>query len=142
MSNRKFQMKDQDWNTRIKKNTKNLSLWTMAWTLSMALATFGPKYIWEGENTLTVLGVILNALLGAGMIFANIRHLNGLDDLQKKIQLEAMGIALGVGIVGGLSYTLLDTTNLISQDAEISYLVILIGLTYLFSVLIGQKRYK
>lgn len=135
-------MKDQDWNTRIKKNTKNLSLWTMAWTLSMALATFGPKYIWEGENTLTVLGVILNALLGAGMIFANIRHLNGLDDLQKKIQLEAMGIALGVGIVGGLSYTLLDTTNLISQDAEISYLVILIGLTYLFSVLIGQKRYK
>ena len=76
------------------------------------------------------------------MIFANIRHLNGLDDLQKKIQLEGMAIALGVGIVGGLSYSLLDTTNLISQDAEISFLVILIALTYLFSVFIGQKRYR
>ena len=76
------------------------------------------------------------------MIFANIRHINGLDDLQKKIQLEGMAIALGVGIVGGLSYSLLDTTNLISQDAEISFLVILIALTYLFSVLIGQKRYQ
>ena len=135
-------MKNQDWKTQTKKNTINLALWTMAWTLSMALATFGPKFIWESENTLTVIGVILNALLGVGMIFANIRLLNGLDDLQKKIQLEGMAIALGVGIVGGLSYSLLDTTNLISQDAEISFLVILIGLTYLFSVLIGQIRYK
>jgi len=135
-------MKNQDWNTKMKKNIKNLALWTMAWTLSMALATFGPKFIWENENTLTVIGIILNALLGVGMIFANIRHLNGLDDLQKKIQLEGMAIALGVGIVGGLSYSLLDSTNLISQDAEISYLVILIGLTYFFSVLIGLKRYK
>ncbi len=135
-------MKTQDWKTQQKHNTKNLAFWTLAWTLSMALATFGPRFIWGNDNTLTLIGIILNAFLGAGMILANIRYLNGLDDLQKKIQLEGMGIALGVGIVGGLSYSLLDTTNLISQDAEISFLVILIGLTYLFSVLIGQKRYK
>ena len=134
-------MKNQDWTTQTKKNIKNLAFWTMAWTLSMALATFGPKFLWESNNVMTVIGVILNALLGVGMILANIRHLNGLDDLQKKIQLEGMSIALGVGIVGGLSYSLLDTTNIISQDAEISYLVILIGLTYFISVLIGQKRY-
>lgn len=135
-------MENQDWNTRVKKNTKNLGLWTMAWVLSMAIATFGPKFIWESETVLTVAGIILNALLGVGMILANIRHLNSLDDLQKKIQLEGMAIALGVGIVGGLSYSLLDTTNIITQDAEISYLVILISLTYLVSVFIGQKRYK
>ena len=135
-------MKNQDWKTQNKKNTKNLALWPMAWTLSMALATFGPKFIWEGDNMLTIIGIILNVLLGVGMIFANSRHLNGLDDLQKKIQLEGMAIALGVGIVGGLSYSLLDTTNLISQDAEISHLVILILLTHMFSVFIGQNRYK
>lgn len=135
-------MENKDWNTRVKKNTKNLGLWTMAWVLSMAIATFGPKFIWESETVLTVTGIMLNALLGVGMILANIRHLNSLDDLQKKIQLEGMAIALGVGIVGGLSYSLLDTTNIITQDAEISYLVILISLTYLVSVFIGQKRYK
>ena len=53
-----------------------------------------------------------------------------------------MGLALGVGVVGGLSYSLLDTTNVISHNAEISFLVILISLTYLISVLIGLKRYK
>jgi hypothetical protein len=75
------------------------------------------------------------------MIMANIRHLQGLDEMQRKIHLEAMGLALGVGVVGGLSYSLLDTTNVISQNAEISYLVIVIALTYLTSVLVGVKRY-
>ena len=135
-------MENQDWNTRVKKNTKNLAFWTFAWVLTMAIATFGPKFIWKDEQIFTIIGIILNAIIGAGMIFANIRHLNGLDDLQKKIQLEGMAIALGVGIVGGLSYSLLDTLNLISQDAEISFLVILMSLTYLVSVLVGQKKYK
>ena len=87
-------------------------------------------------------GVVVNAIFGVLMILVNIKHLNGLDELQKKIQLEAMGLALGVGIVGGLSYSLLDTTNLITQDAEISFLIILIALTYMAGIIIGQKRYK
>jgi len=135
-------MNNQDWNTRIKKNTINLAFWTFAWVLSLAIATFGPRFFWEGETVLTIAGIIVNALFGIGMILANIRHLNGLDDLQKKIQLEGMALALGVGIIGGLSYSLLDTTDIIAQDAEISFMVILISITYLVSVLIGQKRYK
>ena len=134
-------MKDQNWNSRVKKNTINLAVWTMAWVLSMALATFGPMFLWESSG-LTITGIILNMALGGGMILANIRHLNGLDELQKKIQLEAMGLALGVGVIGGLSYSLLDTTNMMTQDAEISHLVILISITYMIGILIGQKRYK
>ncbi len=135
-------MEENTWNTQIKKNTKKLAIWTFLWTGSMALATFGPKFIWDENVALTVLAVIINALFGAGMILMNIKHINSLDDLQKKIQLDAMGIALGVGVVGGLSYSILDITNLITQDAEISYLVIFISVTYMIGLLIGQKRYK
>ena len=134
-------MEEKSYNTQIKKNTKNLAIYTALWTISMAVATFGPIFIWGENKTLTFLGVLLNAVFGVFMILANIKHLKSLDELQKKIQLEGMGLALGVGIVGGLSYSLLDTTNLIAQDAEISFLVILIALTYLASVVIGQKRY-
>lgn len=134
-------MKQENYHTQIKKNTKNLAIYTALWTVSMAVATFGPKFIWEGNKTLTFIGVLVNAIFGVFMIMANIKHLNGLDELQKKIQLEGMAIALGVGIVGGLTYSLLDTTNLIAQDAEISFLVIIIALTYLASVIIGQKKY-
>lgn len=127
---------------RTKKNTRRLAYWTAAWTLSMALATFGPKFIWQGDTLLTVLAILLNLGLGIGMIVANKRHLKGLDELQQKIQLEAMALALGVGLVGGLSYSLLDITNLISADAEISHLVILMALTYMAGIFSGQVRYK
>jgi len=135
-------MENQNWSARLKKNTANLALWTIAWTLSMALATFGPRFIWGEFISLTITVILINAALGVGLIIANIRHLNGLDEMQRKVHMDAMGLALGVGVVGGLSYSLLDTTNVISHNAEISFLVILISLTYLISVLIGLKRYK
>ena len=135
-------MEKKNYNTQTKKNTINLAIYTALWTVSLAIATFGPMFLWEGNKTLTFIGVIVNAIFGFLMILANVKHMNGLDELQKKIQLEAMGIALGVGIVGGLSYSLLDTTNLITQDAEISFLIILIALTYMAGIIIGQKRYK
>lgn len=135
-------MENQDWIEKGKKNTKNLAVWTMTWTFSMALATFGPKFLWAGNTTLTIIGILINLLFGAGMIMANIRYLNGLDDLQRKIHMDGMALALGVGVVGGLSYSLLDVTNILGHDAEISVLVIIMALTYLVSVLIGVKRYK
>ncbi|GAB3200484.1 hypothetical protein GCM10027293_21530 [Pontibacter aydingkolensis] len=108
----------------------------------MALATFGTKFIWQENLPFTILAIILNAALGVGMILAIIRHTKSMDEMQRKIQLEAMGIALGVGVVGGLSYSLLDTTNVISGDAEISVLVVLISFTYLGATIIGQMRYR
>lgn len=60
----------------------------------------------------------------------------------QKVQLEAMGISLGVAVVGGIAFSMLDTTNVIPFDAEIGGLVALIGLTYLISVFVNIKRYK
>lgn len=130
------------WAMRQKKNTIRLAIWTSGWTLSLALATFGPKFLWQGNATMTVLAIIINLIFGIGMIFANKHHLKGLDELLQKIELEAMAVALGVGVVAGLSYSVMDITNLISTDAEISHLVILIGLTYLAGTIIGRIRYK
>lgn len=132
----------ENWGSNSQKTTFNLAIWTGAWVLTMALATFGPKFFWEGNSTFTILGILINLAIGIGVIFANKKHLNSLDELQRKIQLEAMGLTLGVAVIFGLSYSMLDTTNLINYDAEISHLVILIGLTYLAGTIIGSLRYR
>ena len=131
-----------NWETSVKKNTLQLGLWTGAWVITLAIATFGPIFLWNGNDSLTIIALVVNLLIGIGMILINIRHLKSLDELQRKIHLEAMGIALGVAVVFGISYSSLDTTNLISYDAEISHLVVIIGLTYLAGVIIGTKRYR
>ena len=130
------------WSERMTKNTIRLGFWTAGWVVSMAVATFGPRFIWDSNTLLTILGILLNMGIGFGMIMANKTQLLGQDELQQKIQLEAMALSLGVGLVVGLSYSLLDITNLISFDAEISHMVILLGLTYLAGVVAGHRRYR
>jgi hypothetical protein len=130
------------WTLTNKKNTKHLAYWTLAWTLTMALTNFGPKLIWDGNTLYSSLAICFNILIGIGMILANKRHLSGLDELQRKLHLEAMAVALGVAVVFGLGYSNLDIANVISYDAEISHLVGLIGITYLSGVIYGSYRYK
>lgn len=130
------------WQQNTVRTTKRLGFWTLAWVLSMALATFGPKFIWDGNELLTIVGIVVNMLIGLGMILANKHHLRSLDDLQQKVHLEAMALALGLAVVVGLAYSNLDIANVINQDAEISHLVLLIGVTYLTSVIVGMRRYR
>ena len=125
-----------------KKRLKQLAFWTVGWTLSMALATFGPKFLWDNNTIATLIAVLVNLAIGIGMILVNRNVVNNGDELEKKIQLESMGLTLGLAVVVGLSYSLLDQTNLISGDAEISNLVIFIGLTYIISTFYNNKRYR
>ncbi|MEQ9302031.1 MAG: hypothetical protein RIF33_25855 [Cyclobacteriaceae bacterium] len=124
------------------KDTRNLALWTGGWVMTMAIANFGPTFLWDHHTGLTITAILVNLGVGAGMILANIRHLKVLDEMQRKVAMDAMGISLGVAVVAGLAYSNLDITNIISYDAEISHLVILIGLTYLASTIMGNLRYK
>ena len=134
--------KPDKWAAANSRNTAILGYWTGAWVLTQALAVFGPLFIWQSNKMLTGAALLINLAMGVGMILANRRFLNGLDELQRKIQMNAMALCLGVGLVAGLGYSSMDVTDLIPFDAEISHLVILMGLTYLAGVLIGNRKYQ
>ena len=138
----KMKTNPNDWAANSARNTVRLGYWTAAWVLTMALANFGPRFIWEFNESLTIVAILINLVIGAGMIWANKRHLQGLDEMHQKIQLEAMALSLGVGLIVGLAYSNLDVTNIIAADAEISHLVILMGLTYLAGVIFGLRKYR
>ena len=127
---------------RTGKQTVFLAIWTAMWVLSTALAAFGHKLFWGSNDLMNVIVILLNFGIGIGMIMANIRYLRKMDEMLQKVHLEAMGISLGLAVVGGISYSLLDATNVIPFDAEISGVVALIGLSYFISLLINLRRYK
>lgn len=132
----------QNLDLETRRNTRLLAYWTIAWVVSLALVTFGPTLIWGEQPVINLIGILFNLAIGIGMIFANKRYINGLDELQRKIQLEAMALALGVGVVVGISYSMFDILNLIAFDAEISHLVIVIGITYMLASITGNLRYR
>lgn len=140
-------MKDSEanataWQRRVTATTRRLALWTGAWVATMALANFGPLFLWSGDKLGSLLAIVLNTLIGVMMIIANKKQLQSLDEMQQRIQRDAMGVTLGVGLVVGLSYSNLDLTDLIPGQAEISVLVIIMGLTYAVTMVLVGRKYR
>ena len=127
---------------RTKTHTIRLGFWTGTWVLSTAVAAFGPKFLWNFNTSLSIVGVLIHLGIGFGMILANKQYLNALDELMRKIQLEAMALTLGVGLVVGMSYELLEDIKLISFEPEISHLIMLMGFTYVIGIILGNRRYQ
>ena len=123
------------------KRRKNLGLWTWTWVATLALATFGPKFIWEENQFYTTLAILVNLVNGVLMILANRKVFNHYDELERKLHLESLALTMGLTVVVGLSYSLLDQTNLISIDAEIANLVLFVGITERITFFINRKRY-
>ncbi|MGI9222536.1 MAG: hypothetical protein ACR2QS_16030 [Woeseiaceae bacterium] len=129
------------WEAATARNTVRLALWTIAWVLTLAMATFGPLLLWESGTLPSVIAIAVNLAAGVGMIIAYKNHLRGLDELQRKMQLEAMALSLGVGLIAGLGFSTMDIANLISFDAEISHMVMLMSITYAIGLAISRRKY-
>lgn len=124
------------------RNTKLLAMWTGAWVLTIAITAFGPKLVWDYEPVFSIISVLASLGVGFGMVRVNGYYLQGLDELQRRIFLEASALTLGVGLVCGLAYELLDDIKLISFEPEISHLVILMSLTFMAGMIAGQRKYQ
>ena len=110
----------------IRTSTIRLAQWNGAWGAATALMAFGPKFLWNKTLVFTLLAVGLDVAVGVGMILATKKYVLGLDELQQKVYLNALGIAVGV----------------IPFKADIAHLVILMGLTFFVSFLYGARRYR
>lgn len=119
---------------------KMLAVSTTIWLITMAIAAFGPALLWNNQTSITLLAIAFNLLAGLFVIKSNFQHWNSLDEMIQRVHLNAMGIALGLGIVGGLSFSLLETSDIIQTEFDLSFMVILMSLSYLISILVGMKR--
>ena len=122
--------------------TNQLGIWTGAWLVSQALLTFGSKLFWGHSDMANGLALLLYLALGIKMVLANRNLLKALDELERQLHLESMAVTLGLTLVVGLGYSTLDIINMIPFDAEISFLVIFMGLCYLTTLLINKRRYQ
>ncbi|MEM9586348.1 MAG: hypothetical protein AAGA03_03630 [Planctomycetota bacterium] len=133
---------ESNWQASIRRNTIWLGIWTGSWVLTSAVAAFSSKLLGDSSRWLTMVAIAVNLLVGMGMILANRTYLRGLDEHQRRIHTDAMGLTLGVGLVVGISYSLLDITNVIAPDAEIPLLIALMGLVFLGSLVVATRHYR
>ncbi len=125
------------------KTTARLVLWTLAWLATLALARFGPGLLWSPQQSVASwVAVAANLVVGIGWIVAFARFLRGLDDLERKIMLDALAVTLGVGWVGGFAYVVADAAGLVADDVDIAVFPALLGVTFLIAFVVGKIRYR
>ena len=126
---------------KLNKSTKISMAWVFAWVASTAFLSYGVNFLWD-NLLITKIGLVINLAIGVGMIIANKNLFKHYDELEKKIQFEAMAITLGLTVVVGLVYEISFDFGVIDSEPEFEYLVFFICFSYLASNIISATRYK
>jgi len=128
--------------SRIRTSILRLVCWGGAWLVATALMRFGPQFLWNKALAFTLLAVGLDVAVGIGMVLANKTYLAGLDELQQKVYLNALGITVGVALIASVPYSVMGSYHVIPFHAEIWHLLLLMGLTFSLSLVYGTWRYR
>jgi len=128
---------------RFAARTARLGIFTLLWLATIALAKLGPGVLWNRNLPVVSLAAIaLNVVVGVLWIIAFIRYVRGLDELQRKLMLDALAVTLGVGWVGGFAYATAAAVGLISSRVELVVLPVLMAAVYLVALAVGKLRYR
>ena len=123
-----------------KKNHAFIMLWLIVWVATFVAVDRGAKNEWFASDTISMVAVAINGLIGLAVIITYIKFLKELDEMQQKIQLNALALAMGVGLVGSFSYSLLNTTGHVAQP-DLAIIIMLLSGGYTTGLLIGRARY-
>lgn len=89
-----------------------------------------------------MLAVGLDVAGRIGLILACKKYVAEVDELQRKIYLNALAITVGVAVVAAIPYSVMDRYHVIPFPAEISHLVIFMSLMFAVSVVYGSVRHR
>ncbi len=137
-----MQAPQQSVDQRAFRNVIPLAIWTLVWLASLAVARFGPELLWSAQPVASWIAIAGNVAVGVGWMVAHARYLGGVDDLQRKILLEAIAVAFGVGLVVGFAYAAANAAGLFSLDAAVGYLAALMAVVYSLATVAGTVRYR
>ena len=124
---------------RDRRNQRRVIAWSLAWTVCWVTGALAIDNGWWDAGAAGVAAAVLSALFGVALLLAYRRFLSQADELRRKIEVEALAVAFGVGLVGGIAYWLLGESGIVA-DAEILHVLVLMILTHSVGILVGFRR--
>jgi hypothetical protein len=123
-----------------RRHERRIIYWTLAWMVLFVGSALADEYGWIARGVPAVLLALASIVPAVGIVRSYIRLLREGDELRRKIELEALAVAFGVGVFGGLTYALVGEAGGL-PEAGVAELVMSMVLTYLVAVLVGRWRY-
>lgn len=126
---------------RDRKYQRQVIYWSFAWMASWLGTHWAISRDWLAPGWPAGLATLVSTLLGVAVFFVYRRSLQEADELRRKIELDALGVAFGVGIVGGMAYFLAHRAGLVAETDPLVIFTAMMG-SYGLAVVAGHLRYR
>jgi hypothetical protein len=123
------------------RNMRRYNGWLLAWMGVWMAARFLVE--WRGEQLAGVLGwgiAALTVVPGVLAIGAYVRFLREADELLRKIQLEALALAFGVGTLFMMTWRLVEKVG--GPQLDVNDAVVLMFVVWIGAQWLGARRYR
>ncbi len=122
------------------KNANKVNLLAVLWALSLMITSYLSQQAWFTTIPVAI-AFLTHTVIGIAMVFSYRRFLIELDEMERKIQLDALALSVGVTIISFSSYSILDKNGIL-PELNSAYLIALMALTYIVGIISGRLRYR
>ncbi len=116
----------------------------LAWVIAWAVAFLGATLLLNADLGLPAAAnwslAVVPSLLGVAMLGAYFLFLRASDELQRRIQMEALALGFGVGVVAMNGYRLLERAG--APAIDVNDIGVVMMLAFAVGVFLGQRRYS
>lgn len=115
--------------------------WTVAWAATLAVARFGPELVWDADVASWV-AIAVNVVVGIGWIVAFTRLLAAMDELQRRILMDALAVTLGFAWVAGFALVVAQLAGLVTTDLGVAAVPMVLAVVFMLAFVAGRLRYR
>lgn len=123
------------------KNANRVNLFALLWALTLMLSTYLGETGVLDNTLLLIIAFAVHSMIGIAMLLTYKNFLTQLDEMEQKVQLDALALAVGVAIISFSSYSILANTGTV-PPLNSAYLIALIALTYMVGIIKGRLAYR
>lgn len=122
------------------RNSRRFGAWSLAWALTFVAAIVAFERGVRPGSAAAWLLVLVPTIVGGLTVRAFLHFLRDADELQRRIQLEALALGFGAGVMFMMSYRLLERAGWPKLDINDAFLVMM--LSWVFGQIRGARRYS
>jgi hypothetical protein len=130
----------KDMTARDRRNSWRAGGWLFLWSVAFVGTTWGGRRELLPEGLAVYVAIAATTVLGVVAVLSYARFIREADELQRKVQLDALSLGFGGGFLAAFTFELLEQTGLIGQvDSGDLFLVMV--LIYVLGIVVGARRY-
>lgn len=123
---------------RDRRNSWRFTGWLFAWMVGFVSVAYALRAGVLPVGLWTYLAIAGSTALGVVAVLAYVRFVREADELQRKIQLEALGLGVAGAFVAEFAFSLIERAGIMDVDSE-SFLVMCV--CYAVGLFLGARRY-